>query len=203
MNRSNRYVRIPISSFFFIVLVSWLGLGCVATESITRPEGEPVKLTLLNDDYPTYNVELVAVNDSSVICFYQQRFFEVPFLDIVSIYAKDQHLITKDVAMYHLMGFNAYVGLTYVQTVAMFVPGLMFASLAAGTPFAFKRSRVEFDPPLKPVEREMLRQLSRYPQGLKASQWSALLTAHRQADFAQFKRVRRRLQEQLRSRPAG
>ena len=156
--------------------------ACASSVKVLKPTGEIVTLTLKNAS--GYDAELLSISDSTIYLMHQNQIGRIALLDVKKIHVVQGYEISPAAKLI------AVIPSIFIEGVIVRAAGIadergwqLAAGVAmAGTALASLTGnpRVNFSPPLKKKEVEMLRLYCRYPQGLSRDQWETLFRTERQ-----------------------
>ena len=157
--------------------------ACASSVKVLKPTGEAATLTLGNTSHA---VELLAVSDSTIYVNNQNQIWRLPLSDVRKIHVQGYE-ISPAAKLIAIIPGLLIEGIVLGAAGSVDEGGWQFAAVAAmaGTVVASLTGnpKVNFSPPLKKEEVEMLRFYCRYPQGLNRAQWETLLRHFTQEEF--------------------
>jgi len=171
---------------FYLFLIYSIALFCSCTSSvhILKPQGESATFTFTNSS--KYQVEMLAISDSTIFVKYENKICSVKLKDVNKIYIRGYRVSPS-------LKILTAIPLILIEGIVMFVAfdveqhgwGVISGATMAGTIYGFETGdpKTKFSVPFNESEIEKLKLFCRYPQNLGSERWKILLQHFNQDDF--------------------
>jgi len=170
--------------YLFLIYSIILLCSCASRVNILKPQGESATLTFTNSS--KYQVEMLAILDSTIFVKYENKISDVQLRDVNKIYIHGYRVspflkILNAIPPILIEGIVMLVAFDVDQPLWGVISGATMAGTIYG--FATGDPKTKFSAPFNESEIENLKLFCRYPQSLGNEHWKILLQHFNQDDF--------------------
>lgn len=175
-----------MKAIFLVICAAWFVFGCTSSVRLVNPLGDRAEVFMRDYSFVAYDVELLALTDSSLIVECRGRLSQIALskLSSVQVQGYNTPVLSKTLSLFTPVLFEVII-FSAANSVHQngWVVASVFAMVATVWLMYTGDPKSHFGMPLKPGETESLRLYCRYPQGLTPAQCRSLLDGHGQNDF--------------------